>query len=90
MDFSKWSTSDLIAFVTIIILGVSLISPVIVAYIQRKTELKSQMLDIFKESYTKRYNREYYIFQDYIEKKWHYHRKIRLSTKTVNQGNPRV
>ena len=68
MDFSKWSTSDLIAFVTIIILGVSLISPVIVAYIQRKTELKTQMLDIFKESYTKRYNREYYIFQDYIEK----------------------
>ncbi|WP_438835641.1 hypothetical protein [Streptococcus pluranimalium] len=68
MDFSKWSTSDLIAFVTIIILGVSLISPAIVAYIQRKTELKSKMLDIFSENYSKRYNREYYIFQDYIEK----------------------
>lgn len=67
-DFSKWETSDLIAFVTVIILGVSLISPMIVAYVQRRTELKSKMLDIYKESYSKRYNREYYIFQDYIEK----------------------
>ncbi len=67
-DFSKWETSDLIAFVTIVILGVSLISPMIVAFVQRRTELKSKMLDIYKESYSKRYNREYYIFQDYIEK----------------------
>lgn len=67
-DFSKWETSDFIAFVTVIILGVSLISPMIVAYIQRRTELKSKMLDIYKENYSKRYNREYYIFQDYIEK----------------------
>ncbi|MCQ9211849.1 MULTISPECIES: hypothetical protein [unclassified Streptococcus] len=67
-DLSQWSTSDLIAFVTIIILGISLIAPVFVAHIQRKTELKSKMLDIYKENYHKRYNREYYIFQDYIEK----------------------
>lgn len=67
-DLSQWSTSDLIAFVTIIILGISLIAPVFVAHIQRKTELKSKMLDIYKENYNKRYNREYYIFQDYIEK----------------------
>lgn len=89
MDFSKWSTSDLIAFVTIIILGVSLISPAIVAYIQRKTELKSKMLDIFSENYSKRYNREYYIFQDYIEKSGIVIAKLdslqQLSTKEIQE-----
>lgn len=68
LNLSKWDTSDLIAFASLIILGVSLISPMVVAYIHRKTELKSKMLDIYKENFSKRYNREYFIFQDYIEK----------------------
>lgn len=68
MDLSQWEASDLIAFVSIIILGTSFIAPTFVAFVQRQTELRSKKLDIFKENYSKRYNRQYYIFQDFIEK----------------------
>lgn len=68
MDLSQWEASDLIAFVSIIILGTSFIAPAFVAFVQRQTELRSKKLDIFKENYSKRYNRQYYIFQDFIEK----------------------
>ncbi|HEP1510588.1 TPA: hypothetical protein VJE68_000053 [Streptococcus pyogenes] len=68
MDLSQWEASDLIAFVSIIILGTSFIAPAFVAFVQRQTELRSKKLDIFKDNYSKRYNRQYYIFQDFIEK----------------------
>ncbi|GAA5356591.1 hypothetical protein [Streptococcus uberis] len=67
MNFEEWKVSDLIAFVSIVILGASFIAPTFVAIVQRKTELKSKKLDIFKDNFAKRYDRQYLIFQEFIE-----------------------
>lgn len=68
MNFSKWNPSDLIAFGSLIVLGASLLSPIFSAFIERKTRLKSKLIDVYTDTYSKQYNRQYNAFQDFIER----------------------
>lgn len=68
MNLSKWDVSDIIAFASLILLGVSLSAPIFSAFIERKTRLKSKLIDVYTDTYSKQYNRQYDAFQDFIER----------------------